>query len=85
MEDSHVKIYPSSNLPTLAPKQSAYEGCRQPKVIEVFQKLWGTDDLIASFDGMNLSLPVNEKTGRTDMKPTSPWPRMFADPGFPFV
>lgn len=48
---------------------------RQPKILEVFSQLWGTDDLIASFDGVNISHPVNEKTGRTDIKPTGAWPR----------
>jgi hypothetical protein len=47
----------------------------QPGIIKIFQELWGTEDLIASFDGMNASLPINEKTGRTDLKITKAWPR----------
>ena len=46
----------------------------QPGIIKIFQELWGTEDLIASFDGMNASLPINEKTGRTDLKITKAWP-----------
>lgn len=45
--------------------------CSEPGIVEVFEQLWETEDLIASFDGMNVSLPVNEKTGRTDIETTS--------------
>lgn len=48
---------------------------RQPKIIETFSRLWGTDDIIASFDGINISQPINKETGRTDVEPTDAWPR----------
>lgn len=48
---------------------------RQPKILEIFSQAWGDNDLIASFDGINISHPVNEKTGRTDIKPVDAWPR----------
>ena len=44
---------------------------REPGIVRVFEQIWGTDDLIASFDGMNVSLPVNPETGRTDIETTS--------------
>lgn len=47
----------------------------QPKILEAFAQLWGTDDLIASFDGINVTLPINEEHGRTDIYPTGAWPR----------
>jgi len=50
----------------------------QPGIVRIFQELWGTDDLITSFDGMNASLPINDKTGRTDLKMTKAWPRKSA-------
>lgn len=50
---------------------------RQPKILQIFGQLWGTEDLIASFDGLNITHPVNDKTGRKDIKPTEAWPRMF--------
>lgn len=50
---------------------------RQPKILQVFSQLWGTEDLIASFDGLNVTHPVNDKTGRKDIKPTEAWPRML--------
>ena len=48
---------------------------RQPGIISAFEKVWGTDDLIASFDGMNVSLPVNAENGRTDIPKSKAWPR----------
>jgi hypothetical protein len=41
--------------------------------------VWGTDDLIASFDGMNATLPINAKTGRSDIPLTDKWPREWCD------
>ncbi|WWC71807.1 uncharacterized protein I206_105766 [Kwoniella pini CBS 10737] len=52
----------------------------QPAIIKIFEQIWGTKDLIASFDGMNASLPINEKTGRTDIEPTLPWPHIDQNP-----
>ncbi|KAF2159296.1 hypothetical protein M409DRAFT_71081 [Zasmidium cellare ATCC 36951] len=46
----------------------------EPSVVEPFQKLWGTEDLLVSFDGMNLTFPVNPR-------PTSaPWPHVDQSP-----
>ncbi|KAF3049939.1 hypothetical protein E8E11_010031 [Didymella keratinophila] len=42
----------------------------EPAIIKAFAKLWGTDKLLVSFDGMNLTLPTK------DMKPTTPWPHV---------
>ena len=47
----------------------------QPELHKAFAKVWSTDDLVVSFDGMNATLPINARTGRTDIKPTDPWPR----------
>ncbi|RSH91688.1 hypothetical protein EHS25_009057 [Saitozyma podzolica] len=52
----------------------------QPGILKVFEQVWGTDDLIASFDGMNASLPINAKTGRNDIEPTKAWPHIDQDP-----
>ncbi|KAK4958273.1 hypothetical protein LTR10_004699 [Elasticomyces elasticus] len=43
----------------------------EPGILKAFEEVWGTDDLIASFDGFNVSLPVNAKTGRSDIKTTN--------------
>ncbi|KAK7537345.1 uncharacterized protein J3D65DRAFT_589546 [Phyllosticta citribraziliensis] len=46
----------------------------EPKLIETFAKLWGTDELLVSFDGMNLTIPTTER-------PVSePWPHVDQSP-----
>lgn len=41
-----------------APHQKlAWEACSEPAVIETFERLWETKELISSFDGMDISLP----------------------------
>ncbi|CZT15192.1 uncharacterized protein RCC_01073 [Ramularia collo-cygni] len=52
----------------------------EPGILATFAAVWGTEDLIASFDGMNVSLPVNPKSGRTDVEATSPWPHIDQNP-----
>lgn len=46
----------------------------EPKVIEAFSKLWGTDKLLVSFDGMNLTIPA------TDCPASEPWPHVDQSP-----
>jgi hypothetical protein len=36
---------------------------REPEVLAAFQKIWGTDELIASYDTINLTLPNAAKMG----------------------
>jgi hypothetical protein len=45
-----------------------WEARTEPKVLEVFSKLWETDELLCSFDGMNITLP------RQKDLTWSPWP-----------
>jgi hypothetical protein len=52
----------------------------EPGIQKTFAQIWGSEDLIASFDGMNVSLPVNEKNGRKDIEPTEPWPHIDQNP-----
>lgn len=51
----------------------------EPKVLETFQQLWGTDELVVSFDAINISLTLGPH-GRTDIFPTKPWPHMDQNP-----
>ncbi|KAF2031074.1 hypothetical protein EK21DRAFT_111317 [Setomelanomma holmii] len=46
----------------------------EPAVIDAFERLWGTRELLVSFDGMNLTLPS------TDLKPSTPWPHVDQNP-----
>lgn len=51
------------------PGQSFAWGVRsEPGVIEAFEKIHGTEDLIVSFDSVNISLP-----NRKDLPPNKPW------------
>ncbi|KAK4057267.1 hypothetical protein OIO90_001764 [Microbotryomycetes sp. JL221] len=49
----------------------------EPGVIAAFEKLFGTEDLLVSFDSVNISLP------RTDRPPVKPWAHQDQDPERP--
>lgn len=65
-----------ANLRTYTDKQIEIQP--QPGILKAFQEIWRTDDLIASFDGINVSLPINKRHGRTDIEPTKAWPRSYS-------
>jgi hypothetical protein len=44
-------------------------------VIEAFAKLWGTDQLLVSFDGINFTLPSGN-----NLPQTQPWPHIDQSP-----
>jgi len=46
-------------------------------VVDAFAKVYDTEDLIVSFDGVNLAFP------RTDLKANTPWPHQDQDPEKP--
>ena len=50
-----------------------WEARQEPGVIDAFQKIWGTDELLVSFDSLNVTLP-NLK------KPRTPWPHVDQAP-----
>ncbi|GAA5900921.1 hypothetical protein JCM6882_005979 [Rhodosporidiobolus microsporus] len=56
-----------------------WEARMEDKVVEVFEELWGTKELIVSFDAINFSLPVGPHA-RTDVEPTKPWPHIDQQP-----
>ncbi|CDK26311.1 unnamed protein product [Kuraishia capsulata CBS 1993] len=47
----------------------------EPGVIAAFSTLWGTDELLVSFDGFNVSFP-----GRPDRDPAPGWPHVDQSP-----
>ncbi|KAN0122959.1 hypothetical protein V8E51_001285 [Hyaloscypha variabilis] len=47
-------------------------------VREVFEKVYGTEDLLVSFDAANFTFP-----NRTDIPPNKPWPHQDQDPEKP--
>lgn len=50
----------------------------EPGVVNAFEKVYDTEDLIVSFDAINFTFP-----GRTDIKPNKPWPHQDQDPKKP--
>ncbi|BGP50830.1 hypothetical protein JCM10450v2_006756 [Rhodotorula kratochvilovae] len=56
-----------------------WEARLEPKVIETFEELWGTKELLVSFDAINFSLPVGPHA-RQDIQPASPWPHIDQQP-----
>lgn len=51
-----------------------WEARMEPKVIETFEKLWETDELVVSFDGQNITLPRQKDIT------WSPWPHCDQSP-----
>ncbi|KAH6967587.1 hypothetical protein BKA56DRAFT_530187 [Ilyonectria sp. MPI-CAGE-AT-0026] len=51
---------------------------QEPGVVEAFERVYDTKDLIVSFDAVNMAFP-----GRTDVKPNKPWPHQDQDPEKP--
>ncbi|KAK2041708.1 hypothetical protein LZ31DRAFT_471923 [Colletotrichum somersetense] len=51
---------------------------QEPGVVEAFEKVYDTEDLIVSFDAVNMAFP-----NRTDVAPNKPWPHQDQDPEKP--
>lgn len=49
----------------------------EPAVTQAFTELWGTEELIVSFDAVNVTFPYGEH-GRKDIEWVNPWPYVFA-------
>ena len=50
-------------------------------MIQTFAELWGTDELLVSFDAVNVTFPYGEH-GRMDEPWVTPWPYVLSI--FPF-
>jgi ectoine hydroxylase-related dioxygenase (phytanoyl-CoA dioxygenase family) len=50
-----------------------WEARMEPKILDAFAKVWGTDELLVSFDSLNVTLP-NLKAAR------APWPHIDQAP-----
>ena len=51
----------------------AWEARTEPAIVDIFEKLWETNELISSFDGLNIFPP------RKDLN-WSPWPHCDQNP-----
>ncbi|CAG8257229.1 unnamed protein product [Penicillium salamii] len=47
----------------------------EPKVLDAFAQIWGTDELLVSFDALNVTLP-----NRKDRPAQKPWPHVDQSP-----
>ncbi|CAI6101224.1 hypothetical protein V2G26_000264 [Clonostachys chloroleuca] len=56
----------------------AWDVRQEPGVIGAFEKVYDTEDLIVSFDGVNISFP-----NRADLPDNKPWPHQDQDPQRP--
>ncbi|GAA5972513.1 hypothetical protein JCM11641_001878 [Rhodosporidiobolus odoratus] len=63
----------------VAHERFVWEARTEEKVVEVFEELWGTKELLVSFDAINFSPPVGPH-GRTDIEPAKPWPHIDQQP-----
>ncbi|CAK7235065.1 hypothetical protein SCUCBS95973_009144 [Sporothrix curviconia] len=52
-----------------------WEARQEPAILQAFAKIWGTDQLLASFDALNITLP-----NRRDVKPNGAWPHVDQSP-----
>lgn len=52
-----------------------WDARQEPGVIDAFTKLWGTDELLVSFDAMNITFP-----NRTDVPRRPPWEHIDQSP-----
>lgn len=52
-----------------------WDARQEPGVIEPFAKIWGTEELLVSFDSLNVTFP-----GRKDKPPRAPWPHVDQSP-----
>jgi ectoine hydroxylase-related dioxygenase (phytanoyl-CoA dioxygenase family) len=52
-----------------------WEARQEPGVLDAFSKLWGTDELLVSFDSLNVTFP-----NRKDVKPRAAWQHVDQGP-----
>lgn len=52
-----------------------WEARMEPKILDAFAKIWGTDELLVSFDALNITLP-----NREDKSALKPWPHVDQSP-----
>ncbi|KOC15069.1 hypothetical protein AFLA70_41g004500 [Aspergillus flavus AF70] len=58
-----------------AHEKYVWDAKQEPGVLDAFAKIWGTDELIASYDTVNITLP-----NAAEMGGTKPWPHVDQAP-----
>ncbi|OOQ85535.1 hypothetical protein PEBR_25113 [Penicillium brasilianum] len=59
----------------VAHEKFMWEARMEPKVLDAFSKIWGTNKLLVSFDALNVTLP-----NRVDKPAQKPWPHVDQSP-----
>lgn len=59
----------------VAHEKFMWQARMEPKVVDAFAKIWGTDKLLVSFDALNVTLP-----NRADKAAQKPWPHVDQSP-----
>ncbi|KAH8900667.1 hypothetical protein GQ53DRAFT_835611 [Thozetella sp. PMI_491] len=62
----------------VAHEDFAWSVRQEPGVVEAFERIYDTDDLIVSFDSVNMAFP-----NRTDLPTNTPWAHQDQDPETP--
>ncbi|EIW68060.1 hypothetical protein M231_04972 [Tremella mesenterica] len=57
-------------------EQFVWDMRSEPALIDAFAKIWGTDQLLVSFDGINITLPYKDDLGWR----AEPWPHVDQSP-----
>lgn len=69
---SRVKTY---NSYCVAHEKFIWDAKQEPGILEPFAKLWNTDELLVSFDSLNVTFP-----NRTDIPRRAPWDHIDQSP-----
>lgn len=62
----------------VAHEQFAWDARSEPGVVDTFARIWGTDELIVSYDSVNISLPLPKDELNGDR--VAPWPHVDQSP-----
>jgi ectoine hydroxylase-related dioxygenase (phytanoyl-CoA dioxygenase family) len=72
IQNAIVRSYAGYCLPH---EKFMWEARMEPGVLDAFAKLWGTDELLVSFDGINITFP-----NRKDLAARKPWQHIDQGP-----
>lgn len=70
----HSKLNTFDNY-SVVHEKFMWDARMEPGVLDAFSKIWNTDELLVSFDSLNITLP-----GRKDKPPRTPWPHVDQSP-----
>lgn len=76
--EENLPAHTSNNIYSLyasSHEKFMWDARQEPGVVDAFAKIWGTDELIVSFDGFNFTLPH-----RKDVPESEAWPHVDQSP-----